>query len=69
MSSVLTTLCVCPVCGVLCLQRYTNQGLRVIAMAWREVQGLSHPSQVLGLSQDALELNTQMLGLVLMVNK
>jgi hypothetical protein len=62
--------CCCFSCLLSCVtQDYTNQGLRVLAVACREVTGLSHPSEALTLTQDQLEEGAACLGLVLMVNR
>jgi hypothetical protein len=41
----------------------------VLAVAYREVTGLSHPCEALTLTQDQLEAGATCLGLVLMVNR
>ncbi|GFH06873.1 uncharacterized protein HaLaN_01586, partial [Haematococcus lacustris] len=50
------------------LQGLTDQGLRVIGIASKEVRGLASPAEVLTASQETLEAGAQFLGLVLMVN-
>jgi hypothetical protein len=50
-----------------CQQEHTNQGLRVIAMASRPIEGPLEDA--LRLSQDELEAGCSFMGLVLMVNR
>eukprot|EP00200_Dunaliella_tertiolecta_P004519 CAMPEP_0202343544 /NCGR_PEP_ID=MMETSP1126-20121109/3613_1 /ASSEMBLY_ACC=CAM_ASM_000457 /TAXON_ID=3047 /ORGANISM="Dunaliella tertiolecta, Strain CCMP1320" /LENGTH=1592 /DNA_ID=CAMNT_0048934615 /DNA_START=141 /DNA_END=4919 /DNA_ORIENTATION=+ len=51
------------------LQEYTNQGLRVIGIASRQLPASCTPATALRMSQDELEAGAAFMGLVLMVNR
>ncbi|KAF5835495.1 hypothetical protein DUNSADRAFT_7279 [Dunaliella salina] len=51
------------------LKEYTNQGLRVIGMASRQLPASCAPGTALRMSQDELEAGAAFMGLVLMVNR
>ena len=50
-------------------QEHTNQGLRVIGLAVRELPAELSEAQVLGCSQEELEQGAQFCGHVLMLNR